>query len=157
MDVMALRRGLLAPMATVSDDKHLECGTFTIAADTKTYTISHGLGAVPDFCIVYPINIAKTSTIYAIAFEVLVGNIGQQDWDITSKTDVYGGWHIMYSGTNYATNNAGPAMVNNAPGGNGRAGTATSTTFVVGGGNNKGASGTLIAGTYGYILGRLNA
>lgn len=156
MDVMALRRGLMMAMATVSDNKHLECGSFTLTEATKHYTIHHNLGAVPDFCILYPIDIAKTSETYAIGFQVLVGDIGQADWDITSKADVYGGWHIMYMGTSYAINAPGPAGFNNAPIHNGHAGTATDTTLEVGSAGNSGSNGTLIPGTYGYIIGRLN-
>ena len=162
MDVMALRRGLLAQMATVSDDKHLECGTFTIATDTKVYTINHGLGAVPDFCIVYPINVPAATATYRMCLQVLVGHIGQQDWNISSKTTEQGAWHGFWWGVNYALNADSAAVKHNFGddkiGGVDRpyAGTATTTTIVVGGLDGTGTGGTLTAGTYGYILGRLN-
>ena len=143
-------------MATVSDSKHLECGSFTLTEVTKHYTIHHGLGAVPDFCILYPIDITKTSEIYAIGFQVLVGDIGQADWDISSKTDVYGGWRAVYWGTNYAINAPSPAAQSNAPHNAGYAGTATDTTLEVGGVGNTNGAGKLLPGTYGYIIGRLN-
>lgn len=156
MDVMALRRGLLAQMATVSDDKHLECGSFTLTEATKHYTIHHSLGAVPDFCILYPIDIANTSETYAIGFQVLVGNIGQANWNISSKNEMHGAWRMMYVGTNYAINAPTPSTSYNAPSNAGYAGTATDTTLEVGGTGTTGSAGKMIPGTYGYIIGRLN-
>lgn len=144
-------------MATVSDGKHLECGSFTLTEVTKHYTIHHSLGAVPDFCILYPIDIAKTSTTYAIGCQVLIGDIGQADWNISSRDGVYGGWHGYYSGTNYAINAPGPALINNAPLNPEYGGTATDTTLEVGGAGYSSSNGQLIPGTYGYIIGRLNA
>lgn len=157
MDVMALRRGLLAQMATVSDDKHLECGTFTIATDTKTYTINHGLGAVPDFCIIYPINVPKATDVHRIAWQVLVGDIGQSDWNISQKNTTHEAWHSLYQGVAGSMAIDSAAFVHGAGSyGSAYAGNATATTIIVGGLKSGAAAGTLSAGTYGYILGRLN-
>ena len=160
MDVMALRRGLLAQMATVSDDKHLECGDFTLSEETRVYTINHSLGAVPDFCIVYPINVPATSNAYRIGWQVLIGDIGQQDWNVSTRTVTNGAWHIVQQGTNYSAG-ADAAQVghNNAVTVQGvdYAGVATTTTIVVGGTNQNNGSGTLLPGKYGYIIGKLNA
>ena len=162
MDMMALRRMVMAQMATVSDDKHLECGTFTIATDTKVYTINHSLGAVPDFCIIYPINVPTAVSTYRIGWQVIVGKIGQQDWNISTREVTCNGWHGMFEGTNYALNAQGPGVKHNFGDdtitGPDRpyAGTGTTTTFVVGGMDGTGSGGGFSAGTYGYILGRLN-
>lgn len=130
----------------------METGTFTLTADTKTFTINHSLGTIPNFCVVYPIDVPKATTTYRIAWELIVRDIGQSDYNISSYSATYGTRHAMWQGVAYnITANPGATVFHNISGSD--AGNATDSTFVVGGCNNTQSGGTLSAGTFGYILG----
>lgn len=158
--MMQIRKMVMMQMAgTVSDNNHLECGQFTLSEVSKTYTINHGLGAVPNFCIVYPVNVQGNETAYKIGWELFVRDIGQQDWNVSTKAETHGSVHVMSSGSGYTASVVGYNGLHNAgitKLGIDYAGIATTTTFIVGGWNETNSSGSLLAGTYGYILGILN-
>ena len=61
MDLMALRRGLLASMAIGNtaniNGKKFDCGTFTFESDTSdTLTINHNLGVYPEALFIWSYN-----------------------------------------------------------------------------------------------------
>ena len=156
MDMMQIRKMVMAQMAgTVSDNNHLECGQFTLAQEAKTYTINHNLGAVPDFCIVYPINVAVQESTYYFAWEFIAINLGQENWNICTNGQTFSSAHVFGAGTGYAASTPG-AVADHGRQGTTYAGYATDSTIIVGGGSVNGASGRLPAGTFGYILGILN-
>ena len=131
----------------------LECGTFTLATDSKTFTIQHSLGVIPDFCIIYPINVPTATSTYRICFEVILRNLGQSDYNISNYSATYAANHIMHWGVGYSlTANPGASAVHNITD-TSYAGGATTSTFVVGGVNLTASGGTISAGEYGYILG----
>lgn len=131
----------------------LETGTFTIASDTKTVTINHSLGVVPDFCIVYPINVPTATKTYRIAWQVILRDIGQADYNISTYSATYNARHMMAQGAGYSLSaNPGASAFHNITR-SGYAGDATTTTFTVGGANEAGSGLTISAGEYGYILG----
>lgn len=132
----------------------LEHGTFTLLNDTKTYTINHNLGAVPDFCIVYPIDVPTASSAYRMCYECMLF-VGQEDYNISTRDNSeFPSPHVMWYGTGYALNapSATPVLLVK----NNYAGQRTTTTIVVGGVNDTNSAGTLSPGTYGYILGKLS-
>lgn len=135
-------------------DGVIEAGTFTLESDTKTVTLQHGLGAIPDFCIVYPINTPTATSSYRMNFQVLLIGLGQENYNISTNTYSLVSPHNMGGGTGYNTGVYG--QFNQSTPQNGYAGTATTTTIKVGGVNEQGSSGTLIAGEYGYIVGVLS-
>lgn len=131
----------------------IESGSFTIEEDTLFVTLQHSLGVVPDFCIVYPINVPQASTTYRIAWEAILRDVGQQDYNISTNATARPAFHGMWAGVNYAQNVYSSATFDNW--GTNGAGSATTTTFKVGALANAGmpSAGTLSAGTYGYVLG----
>lgn len=129
----------------------IETGTFTIATDTKRVTINHSLGVAPNYCFVYPINVPKATEKYRIGWEAIINNVGQQDWNISSRDETFGANHGMWQGTSYALDAKTSSAFHNI--GAKDAGSATASTFIVGALSDTGSGGTLSAGTFGYILG----
>ena len=147
--MMDIRRKLL--MKTGGSAPKIEFGTFTLLSDEKTHVLNHNLGVVPDFCIIYPINVPTASTTYRIGYECIT-LVGQADYDISTNAVELVSPHVMAIGTGYNTTVIGSFAA--APEAN-YAGTATTNTIIVGGLSRTGAGGTLAQGTYGYILGKI--
>lgn len=136
-------------------DGVIETGTFTIESDTKNVTLQHGLGAVPDFCIVYPIDTPTATSSYRMNFQVLLIGLGQANYNISTNASTnLVSPHNMAGGSGYNTGVYG--QFNQSAPQSGYAGTATTTTIKVGGINETSSGGTLTAGTYGYIVGVLS-
>lgn len=142
-----------------SSENSYEMGTFTLMETQDNYTYEHKLGRVPKFAIVYPISIDKNTSdvehnsAYAIAAQIILNGLGQENYSISSKDSVISNSPFaQYHGVGYVS-----SVDASATGFNATYGTDlefTETTVVVGKQSRtiKG-SGHLTVGTYGIIVG----
>lgn len=80
------RRRLLETIKGAND---YETHFFTISEkNVRTQVIKHGLGRIPKFAILYPINIEKaheTDDRYGIAYGIFTNQLGQSDYNVSLR------------------------------------------------------------------------
>lgn len=142
-----------------SSGNSYEMGTFTLTEVQNNYTYEHSLGRVPKFAIVYPSSIDKNTsdaehhTSYAIAEQIILNGLGQENHNISSKDSVITNRPFaQYYGVGYSSSTDGGSTGVSATYGTNLE--FTETTVVVGMQSKVGAaSGHLTVGTYGIIVG----
>ena len=133
-----------------------EMGTFEITETCRQYTYNHNLGRVPHFAIVYPISVGVTEQAYAISVETIINDLGQENFNISSKEGVEWTKPIgMYQGTAYAANVTGGSISNCVPHTSAYTASELTETYARVGAfvDSSSSNGYLVAGTYGIIVG----
>lgn len=133
-----------------------EMGTFEITETCRHYTYNHNLGRVPHFAIVYPISVGVTEQAYAISMELLINDLGQENFNISPKEGVNWVKPIgMYQGTGYAANVTGGAIGSCLVKTDAYTAAELTETYARVGAFDNGLNsyGFLVAGTYGIIVG----
>lgn len=133
-------------------------GTFTVPADkTKTVTVEHGLGKVPKFGILYPVDVQTSdsaSGYFVICGMVLFDGVGQTNYNIVDGATIPYNKAVAvimytYPGRPDSHIQTGGVSLSN----NQLMGYADSTNIIFGGITTSPNGGQLAAGTYGYIIG----
>lgn len=153
LDDMALQIGLIDGGG---GDVKVEQGTFTLDAEVQNYIIPHSLSELPNFVLVYPIDVTMTAK-YDIIAEMIVWDLGQTLWSQgnTGNNTFSNNPFVLWIGNGYATNAYAPTAINdsmkNLP--DRAVHVSRSDTEVrVGAANQTTSAGKLVAGTYGYII-----
>lgn len=142
-----------------SSENSYEIGTFTLMKAQDNYTYEHKLGRVPKFAIVYPISIDKNTSdrehnsAYAIAEQIILNGLGQENYNISSKDSVTANSPFaQYYGVGYISSVEGGGSGFDASYGTDLE--FTETTVVVGRqAKILNSGGHFTAGTYGIIVG----
>lgn len=140
---------------SASTENTYEMGTFEITETCRHYTYNHNLGRVPHFAIVYPISVGITEQAYAISTELIIRDLGQEDFNICSKEGATLERPMaLWYGIGYAATVVGHGSGTCTARTIYTAAELTETYARVGAYNDEtNGSGFLVAGTYGIIVG----
>lgn len=138
-----------------SSENSYEMGTFEITEICTNYTYTHELGRVPKFAIVYPISVAQAQIEYQIMTELIINELGQENYAGKEGDTFPNNPYVNFSGLGYSKTVVGQGTRYGS-----MVGTiydvikVSETSVVVGSYNTQAASnGKLAVGTYGIIVG----